>query len=273
MLLEWSGRTSRSWLAMANFDLLQTAKQKEEFLQVLLLLYYHPETSDLAKIQSYAASSFGLTNWRCSKSMKCATAKGVGADRLGDMLLLWTTRRDTPAPGKEQSEFLKKNQQYIYASFPCSTLGNNELLPVFSKATSQIIYKYMSLSGLLDQTHAHGIRTLQMLSSKDMPLSSLNTHSWSQLLAFSFSQLLWLPKADYTQSRYIMCLMGGLAKILTIMFEKGCHSSTKNVTENSVISISVYVTVGTNPSRDIINLLLAEPGVFIMKTNIHWCEL
>jgi len=47
---------------MANFDLLQTAKQKEEFLQVLLLLYYHPETSDLAKIQSYAASSFGLTN-------------------------------------------------------------------------------------------------------------------------------------------------------------------------------------------------------------------
>lgn len=203
MLLEWSGRTSRSWLAMANFDLLQTAKQKEKFLQVLLLLYYHPETSDLAKIQSYAASSFGLTNWRCSKSMKCATAKGVGADRLGDMLLLWTTRRDTPAPGKEQSEFLKKNQQYIYASFPCSTLGNNELLPVFSKATSQIIYKYMSLSGLLDQTHAHGIRTLQMLSSKDMPLSSLNTHSWSQLLAFSFSQLLWLPKADYTQSHYV----------------------------------------------------------------------
>lgn len=163
MLLEWSGRTSRSWLTMANLDLLQTAKQKQICLQVLLLLHYHPETSDLAKIQSNAASSLGLTNWRCFKSVKYATTKGLSADRPGDTLLLWTTLRDTRAPGKE---WISEEESAMYlAPFPCSTLGNSKLLPVFSEATSQKICKYMSLSGLLDQTHVHGIRTFQMLSS------------------------------------------------------------------------------------------------------------
>lgn len=73
---------------MASLGLLQTAKQKGKFLKVLLPPHYHPETSDIVKIQSYAASSFGLTSRRGFKSVKCATVKGLGADRLGDILLL-----------------------------------------------------------------------------------------------------------------------------------------------------------------------------------------
>lgn len=91
MLLEWAGRSSSGWLTTARLDLLQTAKQKGNFLKVLLPLHWHPETSDAVKIQSCVVSSFGLTSRRGFKSAKCTTVKGLGADRLGDILLLWTS--------------------------------------------------------------------------------------------------------------------------------------------------------------------------------------
>lgn len=73
---------------MAILGLLQIAKQKGKFLKVLLPVYYHLETSDTVKIQSCAASSFGLTSTRGFRSAKCAAVKGLRADRLGDILWL-----------------------------------------------------------------------------------------------------------------------------------------------------------------------------------------
>lgn len=82
---------------MANLGLLQTAKLKEKFLKVLLQLHYHPKISNSVKIQSCASSSFGLSR-RGFKSVKCATVKGLGADRLGDILLLRATLQEILLP-------------------------------------------------------------------------------------------------------------------------------------------------------------------------------
>lgn len=173
MLLEWPGRSSRSWLTMANLGLLQTAKLKEKFLKVLLQLHYHPKISKSVKIHICASSSFGLSR-RGFKSVKCATVKGLGADRLGDIHCCCEQHFERYSCPRQRMIWISEEELAMYLRIMpmLDSFGNSKLLPVYSKEARQ---KHVSLSGLLYQTCIHGIWTFQMLSSKDIYLFSLYT--------------------------------------------------------------------------------------------------